>query len=83
MHYQYHVISGKAAVLIVGLTFLGGAASGYGTAHASPDVGEIVCQQSRLGVSPGEIAEQLHQGDPRYSEWQTGQQVWTALQDCS
>lgn len=52
------------------------------TAHASPDTDDIVCQQSRLGEDPGTIADQLHNGDPRHSIWQTTQQVWTDLQDC-
>ena len=48
----------------------------------SPDLNGIICQQIALGQTPGEIAEQLHQGDGRLSIWQTGQMVWGALPEC-
>jgi hypothetical protein len=51
-------------------------------ANADPDNATVICQQSRLGVTPGQIAEGLHRGDGRVSIWQAGQQVRDALRGC-
>jgi hypothetical protein len=49
-------------------------------AHADePGAGDLVCQQLDLGYTPAQIAEQLHQGDPRYNDYQAAQTVWDAI----
>jgi hypothetical protein len=45
------------------------------------DITTIVQQQDALGQTPGEIAEELHQGDPRISWGQAANEVWEGLQD--
>lgn len=51
-------------------------------AHASPSLPDIVCQQVALGQSPGQVADELHQGDPRIGWGQAANTVWSSLQDC-
>lgn len=55
---------------------------GAGVAHAEPGVDDVVCDQLALGVPPGQIANQLHQGDPRYSVTDTTQTVLDASHTC-
>ncbi len=74
-------------VVAIAVLVAAGFFAGRATAHADNGDGEsgtgnLVCAQSRLGEDPGQIAADLHAGDPRYSIWQTTQQTWSGLQDC-
>lgn len=72
------------AVLIVGFLAWCLLSVALARAHADePGVGSLVCGQLALGESPSDIAEQLHQGDPRYSIWETTQTVWDDAKDCT
>ena len=75
------IIGGLAA----GAVALGIAAAVPAPAHADePGVwGSLVCQQLALGATPSQIAEALHQGDPRYSFSQTLATVRDDMQDCN
>ena len=51
-------------------------------AYAEPGVDDVICGALALGETPGQVAEQLHQGDGRISTWQGGQLVRDALRSC-
>lgn len=70
-----------AALLLVGTVL------GTGVAHAQdpelePDTTTLICQQLALGQEPGDIADDLHEGDPRYSVADTTQTVLEASWEC-
>jgi len=50
-------------------------------ADPDDDITTIIQQQDQLGETPGEIADQLHAGDPRISWGQAANDVWSSLQD--
>ena len=51
-----------------------------GVAHADPD--PVVCGASRIGLSPTQIVDGLHRGDPRLPVTRLPYQVFRDLQDC-
>ena len=70
--------------LIVGAVLVAAPFVCGGVAHADVDddgVGQSICTAWQLGESPSQIAEQLHQGQPRINQWQAAHDVWDRLQE--
>jgi hypothetical protein len=55
---------------------------GAGTAHADDGIDQTICNQLALGQSPGQIAGELHQGDPRWTPNRALPRVYEAMPGC-
>lgn len=50
-------------------------------AHADP-TDDLICQESRMGYSPGQITDSVHGGQPNVPEYQQRGTVITDLGGC-
>jgi hypothetical protein len=60
-------------------------AAGAGVAHADDGDGSIdqtICSQLAIGQSPGQIAGELHQGDPRWTPNRAIPRIYEAMPSC-
>jgi hypothetical protein len=56
---------------------------GAGVAHADDDdLNRTICQQLSLGQSPGQVADEIHQGDATITRQRATQRVWESLGGC-
>jgi hypothetical protein len=62
-----------AAALMAGAT---------GVAHADDGIDTVICNQLALGQSPGAIAGELHQGDPRWTPNRAIPRIYEAMPSC-
>lgn len=49
-------------------------------AHA--DNTDLICQESRMGMSPGQLSDSIHGGDPSMPQWEQRSQVINDLGNC-
>jgi hypothetical protein len=70
-----------AIVFMLAALLLGAALLHAGLARGD-DTAELICQQLRLGQTPGQIADELHRGDPRRSVQQSLTTIWEDMPDC-
>lgn len=78
-------VNWKLAVLVVGWVWIIGVFCGMAVARADDGDDDTtkasICTAWNLGESPGQIADQLHQGQPRFPIWTTTRQTWDTLQE--
>jgi hypothetical protein len=55
---------------------------GAGLAHADDGIDSTICNQLALGQSPGQIAGELHQGDPRWTPNRAIPRIYEAMPGC-
>jgi hypothetical protein len=51
-------------------------------AHADDGIDQTICNQLALGQSPGQIAGELHDGDPRWTPNRALPRVYEAMPGC-
>jgi hypothetical protein len=72
--WEYLVIIAVCALALIVL--------GAGTARADDGIDQTICNQLALGQSPGQVIEQLRDGDKRWNGPRGPSRVWSVLPDC-